>query len=198
MPVRHIAAPVRYQWPQVCPFDRPPHDPILPVWVQFSTSPTKRRRIQGCEGCQGLREVVSSRAHDAAGTCHHVFRWIEIQNAVPTADSGFVIKEGTYRRELPKTRNSKTFEFTVADVKGYFTVGEYDDGTPGEIFMRVSKQGSTLAGIMDALAISVSHGLQYGVPLTTLSGALTRDEAGRADGPLGLLLDELVVESAEV
>lgn len=81
------------------------------------------------------------------------------------ADSGYVVKAGTVRRELGKVRNSKTFEFTVADVKGYFTVGEFEDGTPGELWMRVSKQGSTLAGIMDALAISVSHGLQYGVPL---------------------------------
>ena len=53
----------------------------------------------------------------------------------------------------------------VADCKGFVTVGEYDDGRPGELFIRVSKQGSTLAGIMDAFAISVSHGLQYGVPL---------------------------------
>jgi ribonucleoside-diphosphate reductase alpha chain len=53
----------------------------------------------------------------------------------------------------------------VADCHGYVTVGEYDDGRPGEIFLRVAKQGSTLAGIMDAFAISVSHGLQYGVPL---------------------------------
>jgi ribonucleoside-diphosphate reductase alpha chain len=80
-------------------------------------------------------------------------------------EPGYVLKGGTVRRELPKVRNSKTFEFSVADVKGYFTVGEYDDGTPGELWMSVSKQGSTLAGIMDALAISVSHGLQYGVPL---------------------------------
>ena len=66
---------------------------------------------------------------------------------------------------LPRNRKSRTFEFRVADCKGFVTVGEYDDGRPGEIFMRVSKQGSTLAGIMDAFAISVSHGLQYGVPL---------------------------------
>ncbi len=77
------------------------------------------------------------------------------------------------RRELPKARSGKTYEFTVADVKGYFTVGEYEDGTPGELFMRVSKQGSTMAGIMDALAISVSHGLQHGVPLRTYVKALT-------------------------
>jgi ribonucleoside-diphosphate reductase alpha chain len=69
------------------------------------------------------------------------------------------------RQKLPRTRVSKTFEFRVADCKGFVTVGEYEDGRPGEIFVRVSKQGSTLAGIMDAFAISVSHGLQYGVPL---------------------------------
>ena len=69
------------------------------------------------------------------------------------------------RRRLPKSRRSRTFEFRVADCKGFVTVGEYPDGRPGEIFVKVSKQGSTLAGIMDAFAISVSHGLQYGVPL---------------------------------
>ena len=69
------------------------------------------------------------------------------------------------RRRLPKSRRSTTFEFRVADCKGFVTVGEYPDGRPGEIFVKVSKQGSTLAGIMDAFAISISHGLQYGVPL---------------------------------
>ena len=69
------------------------------------------------------------------------------------------------RRRLPKLRGSRTFEFRVADCKGFVTVGEYPDGRPGEIFVKVSKQGSTLAGIMDAFAISLSHGLQYGVPL---------------------------------
>lgn len=69
------------------------------------------------------------------------------------------------RRKLPRTRNSRTFSFRVADCHGFVTVGEFEDGRPGEIFLRVSKQGSTLAGMMDAFAISVSHGLQYGVPL---------------------------------
>jgi ribonucleoside-diphosphate reductase alpha chain len=76
------------------------------------------------------------------------------------------------RAKLPHTRKSQTFEFRVADCKGYVTVGEYEDGRPGEIFIRVSKQGSTLAGIMDAFAISVSHGLQYGVPLQSYVKAL--------------------------
>lgn len=70
------------------------------------------------------------------------------------------------RERLPRSRRSRTFEFRVADCKGFVTVGEYDDGRPGELFLRVAKQGSTLAGIMDAFAIAVSHGLQYGVPLT--------------------------------
>jgi ribonucleoside-diphosphate reductase alpha chain len=69
------------------------------------------------------------------------------------------------KRELPRTRTSKTFEFHVSDLKGFVTVGEYEDGTPGELFVRVAKQGSTLSGLMDSFAISVSHGLQYGVPL---------------------------------
>ena len=89
---------------------------------------------------------------------------------VPSGDDGSVPAESgpvpePVRRRLPKSRRSRTFEFRVADCKGFVTVGEYPDGRPGEIFVKVSKQGSTLAGIMDAFAISLSHGLQYGVPL---------------------------------
>ena len=69
------------------------------------------------------------------------------------------------RRELPKIRNSKTIEFKISDLKGFVTVGEFEDGTPGEIFVTVAKMGSTLAGLMDAFGRSVSYGLQYGVPL---------------------------------
>ncbi len=75
-----------------------------------------------------------------------------------------IVVKGAVRRELPKIRQSKTFSFTVADSHGYITVGEYKDGSPGEIFVNFAKHGSTLRGIMDAFAISVSHGLQYGVP----------------------------------
>jgi ribonucleoside-diphosphate reductase alpha chain len=77
------------------------------------------------------------------------------------------------REKLPRNRNSHTFEFRVADCKGFVTVGEYEDGRPGEIFLKVSKQGSTLAGIMDAFSISVSYGLQYGVPLRNFVEAFT-------------------------
>lgn len=77
------------------------------------------------------------------------------------------------RREIPRVRTAKTFEFRVSDSKGFVTVGEFEDGTPGELFLRIAKQGSTLAGIMDAFAISVSHGLQYGVPLKSYVKAFT-------------------------
>lgn len=71
----------------------------------------------------------------------------------------------TARRLMPKVRKARTYRFEVADLEGYFTVGEFEDGTPGELFVNVSKQGSTLSGLMDAFAISISQGLQYGVPL---------------------------------
>jgi ribonucleoside-diphosphate reductase alpha chain len=74
---------------------------------------------------------------------------------------------GAVRERLPRRRKSSTFAFRVADCEGYVTVGEYDDGRPGEVFIKVSKQGSTLAGIMDAFSISISLGLQHGVPLAT-------------------------------
>ncbi|MGZ6005153.1 MAG: TSCPD domain-containing protein, partial [Candidatus Saccharimonadales bacterium] len=84
-----------------------------------------------------------------------------------------IIVKGAVRRELPKVRGAKTFSFKVAGSKGYVTVGEFEDGTPGEVFMKIAKQGSTLAGVMDALAISISYGLQYGVPLKSYVHALT-------------------------
>ena len=90
------------------------------------------------------------------------------------------------REKLPRSRSSRTFEFRVADCKGFVTVGEYSDGRPGEIFIRVSKQGSTLAGIMDAFAMAVSHGLQYGVPLEAYVSAFVGmrfDPAGITDDP---------------
>jgi ribonucleoside-diphosphate reductase alpha chain len=69
------------------------------------------------------------------------------------------------RRDLPRIRNAKNFKFTVAGTRGYVIVGEYEDGTPGELFISSSKMGSTLRGVMDAFGIAVSYGLQYGVPL---------------------------------
>jgi ribonucleoside-diphosphate reductase alpha chain len=76
-----------------------------------------------------------------------------------------VAAEAPVRRRLPDTRPAKTFSFSVGEAEGYITAGEYPEDGIGEVFLKVAKQGSTLAGIMDAFAISVSLGLQYGVPL---------------------------------
>jgi ribonucleoside-diphosphate reductase alpha chain len=90
------------------------------------------------------------------------------------------------RRRLPKARRSMTFKFRVADTEGYLTAGEFPEGGVGELFLRVAKQGSTLAGIMDAFAISISMGLQYGVPLAAYVKQFTNtrfEPSGMTDDP---------------
>jgi ribonucleoside-diphosphate reductase alpha chain len=97
-----------------------------------------------------------------------------------------VVVKQPIRERLPRKRRSSTFAFRVADCEGYVTVGEYEDGRPGEVFMKVSKQGSTLAGIMDAFSIAVSLGLQHGVPLATYVKKYTNmrfEPAGMTDDP---------------
>ena len=79
--------------------------------------------------------------------------------------------EGPYkarRRRLPDTRRSVTHKFNVAGHEGYLTVGLYDDGQPGEIFITMSKEGSTIGGLMDSLGTATSVALQYGVPIKSL------------------------------
>jgi ribonucleoside-diphosphate reductase alpha chain len=105
----------------------------------------------------------------------------EVERIVET-----IIVQEPVRQKLPRTRSAKTFSFRVADCHGYVTVGEYADGRPGELFLQVAKQGSTLAGVMDAFAISVSHGLQYGVPLEAFVEMFTNmrfEPAGMTDDP---------------
>src|SRR5271170_5517316 len=75
---------------------------------------------------------------------------------------------GASRRKLPNERSSITHKFSIGGHEGYLTVGKYGDGAPGEIFIKMAKEGSTLSGIMDAFALSVSIALQYGVPLRAL------------------------------
>jgi ribonucleoside-diphosphate reductase alpha chain len=69
------------------------------------------------------------------------------------------------RRKLPDERQSLTHKFSIGGHEGYITVGMYEDGTPGEVFIAMAKEGSTISGLMDTLATSISYGLQYGVPL---------------------------------
>jgi ribonucleoside-diphosphate reductase alpha chain len=72
------------------------------------------------------------------------------------------------RRKLPDERASITHKFSIGGHEGYITVGIYEDGTPGEIFVTMAKEGSTISGLMDSFATSVSYCLQYGVPLKFL------------------------------
>jgi ribonucleoside-diphosphate reductase alpha chain len=104
------------------------------------------------------------RHHDEMGA---QIALLEAALAAEREKPGESVVVGAVRERLPRRRRSNTFAFRVADCEGYVTVGEYEDGRPGELFIRVSKQGSTLAGIMDAFSISISLGLQHGVPLST-------------------------------
>jgi len=77
------------------------------------------------------------------------------------------------RRKLPDERRAITHKFSIAGHEGYITVGMYDDGKPGEIFLVMAKEGSTISGLMDAFATSISMALQYGVPLKVLVDKFT-------------------------
>ncbi len=80
---------------------------------------------------------------------------------------------GPRRRRLPNERQALTHRFSIAGHKGYVTVGTYEDGSPGEIFITMAKEGSVISGLMDAFATSVSLALQYGVPLQVLVDKLS-------------------------
>jgi ribonucleoside-diphosphate reductase alpha chain len=90
------------------------------------------------------------------------------------------------RRRLPKKRPSETVSFAVGGAEGYVTAGLYPDGGLGEIFVKMSKQGSTLAGVMDAFSMAISIALQYGVPLETYVSKFVNmrfEPAGMTDDP---------------
>jgi ribonucleoside-diphosphate reductase alpha chain len=72
------------------------------------------------------------------------------------------------RRRLPNTRRSITHKFNVAGHEGYLTVGLYEDGNAGELFITMAKEGSTIGGLMDSLGTAISVALQYGVPVESL------------------------------
>jgi ribonucleoside-diphosphate reductase alpha chain len=84
--------------------------------------------------------------------------------AAPAPEQHELFARGATRRKLPNERDSITHKFSIGGHEGYITVGKYADGAPGEIFIKMAKEGSTLSGIMDAFALSVSIALQYGVP----------------------------------
>lgn len=77
------------------------------------------------------------------------------------------------RERLPETRTSITHKFEIANHDGYIIVGLYNDGRPGEVFLKMGKEGSTLGGLLDCIGILTSVALQYGVPLETLVNKLS-------------------------
>jgi ribonucleoside-diphosphate reductase alpha chain len=88
------------------------------------------------------------------------------------------------RKRMPRSRTGRTYSFSIAGAEGYVTANAYEDGTLGEVFVKMSKQGSTLAGVMDAFSVSISIALQYGVPLETYVRKFTNmrfDPAGMTD-----------------
>jgi ribonucleoside-diphosphate reductase alpha chain len=90
------------------------------------------------------------------------------------------------RRRLPDTRQSVTHKFNVAGHEGYLTVGLYDDGRPGELFITMAKEGSTIGGVMDSLGTAISVALQYGVPIESLVNKFTHqrfEPAGMTHNP---------------
>jgi len=90
------------------------------------------------------------------------------------------------RQRLPKSRKGRTTSFSVAGAEGYMTSSEYEDGRLGEVFLKLGKQGSTLAGVMDAFSIAISVALQYGVPLESFVQKFTNlkfEPAGMTDDP---------------
>ncbi|MGY2079807.1 vitamin B12-dependent ribonucleotide reductase [Modestobacter sp. SYSU DS0657] len=106
-----------------------------------------------------------------------------VEETAPTATAALA---HPVRKRLPKKRTSMTTSFSVAGAEGYMTAGMYEDGSLGEVFLKLGKQGSTLAGVMDAFSIGISIALQHGVPLETYIQKFTNmrfEPAGMTDDP---------------
>ena len=149
------------------------------------------------EGCKGIT-VYRDRSRELQVLSHATVRGPEQAEAVaaevalarrlPTARilSRTVDRPGRrppYRRHLPDERRSITHKFRVGEQEGYLTVGLFDDGSPGEVFVNISKEGSTIRGLMDSLAVLTSLALQYGVPLENLVAKFTASTSSRTASP---------------
>ena len=106
--------------------------------------------------------------------------------AAGTVSAEPIIEYRSVREKLPRSRKAETVSFRVGEAEGYMTTGTYPDGRLGEVFLKMSKQGSTLAGVMDAFSVSLSIALQYGVPLETFVSKYTNqrfEPYGMTDDP---------------
>ena len=132
-----------------------------------------------CKVGQPLSDGKSRVLEEGPGPCRPSSRHAEVVEKVVEVHKPF-------RKRLPKSRASRTTSFTVGGAEGYMTSGAHDDGELGEVFLKLGKQGSTLAGVMDAFSIAVSIGLQYGVPLETYVSKFTNlrfEPSGMTDDP---------------
>ncbi|MEU4771951.1 vitamin B12-dependent ribonucleotide reductase [Micromonospora sp. NPDC023644] len=126
-----------------------------------------------CKVGQPLSVAKSNKAIEAAPA--------EVEKVVEK-----VVEYRPVRKRLPKKRPSETVSFSVGGAEGYLTASSYPDDGLGEVFLKMSKQGSTLAGVMDAFSVAISIGLQYGVPLETYVSKFTNmrfEPAGMTDDP---------------
>ena len=138
-----------------------------------------------CKVGQPLSDGGGKAKKDAADRCVEEAGHGRHETEVETKVIEKVVYAPT-RKRLPKSRQSRTTSFTVGGAEGYMISGAHDDGDLGEIFLKLGKQGSTLAGVMDAFSIAVSIGLQYGVPLETYVSKFTNlrfEPAGLTDDP---------------
>jgi len=124
-----------------------------------------RDNSKGSQPLSASSESSSDKADRKEKEAAAAVRAGEIESAVAEQRELF---ERARRKKLPSERQSVTHKFNIGGHEGYITVGMYEDRTPGEIFIKMAKEGSTLSGILDGFALSVSIGLQYGVPLKSL------------------------------
>ena len=108
----------------------------------------------------------------------------EAAEAIAAAEALVAEKGRPVRRRLPDERQSITHKFRVGEQEGYMTVGLFEDGTPGELFVNVSKQGSTVMALMDSLAMLTSYALQFGVPISVLASRM-QGSRFEPSGPTG-------------
>ncbi|MCH7699195.1 MAG: vitamin B12-dependent ribonucleotide reductase [Chloroflexi bacterium] len=143
--------------------------------INFSASATvedveKAYLLAYREGCKGITIYRDqSRAHQVLS--HAAVRGPEQAEAQAAEQELGIAAEaphGPYRRRLPDERPAITHKFRVGEQEGYITVGLFDDGRPGEVFITISKEGSTIRGLMDSVAVLTSLALQYGVPIEDL------------------------------
>jgi ribonucleoside-diphosphate reductase alpha chain len=118
------------------------------------------------DGSKRTQPLMTSRTADKETGRQGDKETVTVPIPVPTPNDPTT--QRPFRRKLPDERQSVTHKFSIAGHDGYITVGMYPDGTPGEIFLTMSKEGSTISGLMDTIATMTSLALQYGVPLDTL------------------------------